>query len=197
MSERVYEIEDGLLLCEQCGREYTSNLSECPYCKAERQIKLITKNGSYKPRWATALGVVLAVVLVAGAALLVRSAALSGGWSIGREYATEDEDAQMKTVGAGTTQQQTDLDSVVTEPKPTESDDTTSADEESAESDDVISEDEEDTESDNTTSEDEESAEPDGADTEDEEDAESDDTTTEDEENAEPDGADTEDSGDE
>ncbi|MCD8143914.1 MAG: hypothetical protein LUD79_01005 [Oscillospiraceae bacterium] len=193
MSERIYEIEDGLLLCEQCGREYTSNLSECPYCEAERQAKLIAKHGSYKPRWATALGVILAVVLVAGAALLVRSAALSGGWSIGREYATEDEDAQVKTVGAGTTQQQTDLDSVVTEPKPTESDDTTSADEESAESDDVTSEDEESAESDDVTSEDEESAKSDDTTTEDEEDAESDDTTTEDEESAEPDGEDTED----
>lgn len=116
MSEQFNEIEDGLNFCEKCGRTYTDDLEDCPYCQAERRVKYITKHGSYKSRGAILGSLILALVLIAGAVGLIYGSVANGGWSIGRQYAVEDSSAsQVQSVGASTTQESMALDAVESE----------------------------------------------------------------------------------
>ncbi len=123
MSEQNYEsasaavLAEGPLLCPTCGQEYSEDLKECPFCRAEELAHIITKKGSYRPRSAIAAGVLLSLALVAGGVLLFQAAQENGGWSIEQEYETTD---TLQTVSGGITQQESSLDSVTNETEDTQ-----------------------------------------------------------------------------
>ena len=113
------ELNEGeRIVCDTCGKEYSTQYEECPYCKAERLSKQITKDGGYRSRGGMLAGMLLVIALIVGGVLIAMGSTQNGGWSLTRKYQVA-ETQTADEISSAITQQEFSVENTET-PEPTE-----------------------------------------------------------------------------
>jgi hypothetical protein len=94
-----------LIRCEKCGNSYTNNYTTCPYCQAEERAYEISRKKN--KRSTSPLAVLMALVLLAGAAGLGYQSLGTGSVAFGREYEVVKEEELVQPISSSVTQQRT------------------------------------------------------------------------------------------